>query len=99
MESQDMKGFNPQLVRLVNSSYSEADRESQQTDEYMVTKIFYADQDEPLFKYSTMTSSDFGGRWGQQHKSELNFDKTQLTIKSFDVDFSYSGSSKGEEKV
>ena len=99
MESQDMKGFNPQLVKQVNSSYSEADRESQQTDEYMVTKIIYADQQEPLFVYSTSTSSDIGGRWGRQHESYLSEDKTQLIIKSFSVDQSYSGSKKGEEEV
>ena len=80
MESEDMKGFDPKLVKLVNSKYSEADRDSQQTDEYMVTKIIYADQKEPLFVYSTSTSSDIGGRWGRQHEACLSQDRTQLII-------------------
>ena len=44
-----MKRFDPKQVKLVNSSYTEPDRESQQTDEYMVTKIIYGDEKAPLF--------------------------------------------------
>ena len=44
-----MKGFDPKQVKLVKSSYSEADRESQQTDDVMLTKIMYGDEKAPLF--------------------------------------------------